>query len=48
MNVGSKVTHSRLDPTIQRTAIRQMTTQTHTRRADAAIARRQREQIVYR
>jgi hypothetical protein len=43
MNIGGKVTNSRLDPTIQRTTIRQMTAQTHTRRANAAIARRQRE-----
>ncbi len=41
VNISGKVTHSRLDTTIQRTAIRQMPAQTHPRRADAAIARRQ-------
>lgn len=40
MNIGRKVTHRRLDATVQRTPIRQMATQTHTRRANAAIARR--------
>jgi hypothetical protein len=48
MNISSKVTHRRLNPTIQRTPVRKVTTQTHTRRANTAIARRQREQIVYR
>jgi hypothetical protein len=46
MNIRRKVTHTRLNPRIQGTAIRQMTTETHTRCTDATIARRQREEVV--
>lgn len=48
MNIRRKVTNRRLHPIIQRTPIRQMTPQTHPRRAHAAITRRQRQEIINR
>lgn len=46
MDIRGKVTHSSLDSTIERTAIRKVSTQTHPRGADATIARWQGQQVV--
>lgn len=48
MHIRREITNRRLDPAIQRTAIRQMTPQAHPRRAHPSIARRQRQQVVHR
>lgn len=48
MDIRGKVTHGRLDPTIERTAIGEMAPEAHSSCAYAAIARREREQIVDR
>lgn len=46
MDIRRKVADSCLDPTIQRTAIRKMSTQTHTRGAYPAIASWKRQKVV--
>lgn len=48
MHIRRKITNRRLYPAIQRTAIRQMSAQTHPRRAHPSIACRQGQQVVHR
>lgn len=47
MDIRRKVTHSRLDPTIECTAVREMPTQTHASGTDPAIASGQGEEVVH-
>lgn len=47
VDIRRKVTHSRLDPTIEGTAVRKMSTQTHASGTDPAIASGQREEVVH-
>lgn len=46
VDVRRKVAHSRLDAAVQRTSVRKMTTQAHTRCAYPAIASGQGEQVI--
>lgn len=48
MDIRRKVTHGRLDPTIERTAVGKMAPEAHARGADPTIARRERKQVVDR
>lgn len=48
VNVRREIAHGGLDPLVERTAEGQMPTETHARGADAAVARRQREEVVDR
>lgn len=46
MDVGCEIADSGFDATVESAAVRQMSTQTHARGADSAVASLQREQIV--
>lgn len=47
MDIRGKVTHGGLNPAIESTAVRKVSTQTHARGANATITGWQREQVIH-